>query len=156
MVKKILNTLNPKVPKRILLFIAGLVWSVAGYRVMLVLSKDLPAVINIIRMLILGFLGYIVFFQMVFHKVLLKHTKRIIRHEQNKLCVFSFFDFKSYLIMAFMVGLGIVSVKFIDLPKNIMAGFFMSLSLSLLTAAIYFFYYGIRFNYAKKKFAKSV
>ncbi|MBC8342475.1 MAG: hypothetical protein ISR55_06780 [Bacteroidetes bacterium] len=136
-----------------MLFIAGTVWFYAAYRVFLVLMNELIITSRHVLIYVIGGLVYLVFFQTVFHKILIRHTRRIIRKEKNWLCLFSFFDWRSYLLMAIMISAGILTSKYATLPPSVMAAFFISLSLSLFTSAIYFVYYGIRFSYTKSKFS---
>ena len=94
-----------KVKKRILLLIAGLMWLVAG--------------INVARLGVLGYrsvnkvwylpcLSIIIFmiFGLMFLKMSKNHTKRILAYD-DYMPFWTFFDKKSYLIMVFMMSLGI-------------------------------------------------
>lgn len=151
-IKELLIILNPRVPKRVLLFVAGGVWAFASYRVFLVLVKTIHSLPNHWLIALIGFAGYLLFFRYVFLNVLQKHTKRIISKESNWFCIFSFFDLRSYLLMGFMIALGILSTKYLAIPPFILSCFFVALSLSLLTSASYFYYYGIRYKYTVRKF----
>jgi hypothetical protein len=152
--KEFVSYINPRVPKRVLLFIAGFVWVFAAYRVFLVMHEMLQAKDNLYIIYGSGIFVYFFFFQFVFHKVLVKHTRRIINKKQKWVCIFSFFDVKSYLVMACMVILGIVSRKYLDIPHVYLSAFFVTISASLITSSVYFIYYGIRFNYTVEKFSE--
>ncbi|MFC2113864.1 hypothetical protein ACFLRI_00790 [Bacteroidota bacterium] len=149
---ELMNYVNPRVPKRILLFVAAIVWSYASYRVFLLclnLMKDLSR--HFIVFLV-GSATYLIFFRYVFLPVLQRHTKRILNKDREYVCVFSFFDLKSYLIMALMISLGVISKRYFNLPPFVMSSFFVALSFSLFTSSIYFIYYGIRYHNAVSKF----
>ena len=151
--KDFINYLNPSIPKRTLLFIAAGVWGFASYRVFMVCLSLMKEVKGHLWIFLIGSFAYLIFFRFVFLHVLQKHTKRIICKKLDRVCIFSFFDVKSYLIMAVMVSLGIISTQYFKLPAFIMSTFFVALSFSLFTASLYFVFYGFRYSYAKLKFA---
>jgi len=144
--------LNPAVPKRLLLFTAGLFWFLIACRILLLCYKyyQLSSLSNLL-IILSGFSGYVLFFYMVFFRLIKKHTIRII-NKNEKACIFGFFDFKSYMIIFFMIALGLLIVKVFHINANFLAIFFMMLGLSLLTSSFYFFYYLIRYQYSLKKF----
>ena len=150
--KEFVHIINPRVPKRMLLFLAGFIWLYASYRVFLVLLIELHKSSNHWLIYAIGSIVYVLFFQFVFHRILLKHTKRIINKATNWVCVFSVFDLKSYLLMGFMIATGVLSTRYLSIPAEALSVFFISLSLSLFTSALYFLYYGFRYSYAKNKF----
>ena len=96
---------------------------------------------------------YFLFHHFVFRKIIIKHTRRIVSKPENSYCMFSFFNWQSYLIMAFMITLGISVRKYMLLPKEIIAEFYFGLGLALFSAAIYLLYYAMRYGYAQNKFA---
>jgi hypothetical protein len=150
----ILNILNPKVPNRVLLFLAAVVWGYASVKILIIGEKTyLTTSLHYWHILLFSIPVFLLFHFFIFHKIILKHTSRIINKTKPKTCIFSFFDWKSYLMMAFMITLGISVRKFELLPLKFIAEFYIGLGLALLTAAVYLFYYAIRFQYSKKKFA---
>ena len=105
---------TPRVSKRILLFIAGLVWGFAGFRVFTLGFGDVMSHHgNLIITIIFAAVIFFVFFKFIFSKMFKKHTTRIVNSKLDKHCVFSFFDFKSYLIMGFMIFFGISVINWI-------------------------------------------
>lgn len=145
--------IKPAVPKRILFFAAALVWGFASYRILLmgitdILMDSKSYWINFL----IGITGYVPFFRFVFLRMYLKHTRRIVNSKLEKHCVFSFFDLKGFSIMAFMIIFGITLRKLNVIPALYMATFFISLGLSLLSAALCFLYAGVRFERTKAKF----
>ena len=87
---------TPRVSKRILLFIAGLVWGFAGFRVFTLGFGDVMSHHgNLIITIIFAAVIFFVFFKFIFSKMFKKHTTRIVNSKLDKHCVFSFFDFKS-------------------------------------------------------------
>jgi len=98
----------PRCYKKNLLVIAGTVWVIAGTMVSkLGIEVFLKGDKHILISLIVGIIVFFIFFNFIFKKMVKKHRNRILSKEKDKLCVFSFFDVKSYIIMIFMMGLGI-------------------------------------------------
>ena len=96
------------VNRQVLLITAGIVWIVAGA--------------NILRIGIVTWLNdsqywlfkvgeatvvFLLFFVLVFRKLYYKHTRRIEQKKKEKNCPFSFFDAKGWIVMCFMIAMGI-------------------------------------------------
>ena len=125
------------VHKNTLILIAGIVWAIAGF--------------NIVRIGLVAYQGnftwwrgllsiavYAAFQIFVFGKMVKKHTDRIQRYEEERQNFFRFFDTKSYLIMAFMMTLGIGLRVSGVVPNTFIAFFYTGLGASLLTAGVLF------------------
>ena len=125
------------VHKNTLILIAGIVWAIAGF--------------NIVRIGLIAYQGnftwwrgllsiavYAAFQVFVFGKMVKKHTDRIQRYEEERQNFFRFFDTKSYLIMAFMMTLGIGLRVSGLVPTGFIAYFYTGLGASLLTAGVLF------------------
>jgi len=125
------------VHKHTLILIAGIVWAIAGF--------------NIVRIGLIAYQGnfiwwrallsaavYMVFQVFIFGKMVKKHTERILQYEDERQNVFRFFDTRSYLIMAFMMTLGI-GLRVSGIVSNgFIAYFYTGLGASLLTAGVLF------------------
>jgi hypothetical protein len=157
LLNRILHKLNPKVPKRALLFIAALVWGYAAQKI-IVIGVRLYKISNLHfwHIILISIPVYLLFHYFVFNKIILKHTRRIVNKPNPKHCLFSFFDWKSYLIMAFMITLGISVRKYMLLPANFIAEFYIGLGMAIGTSAIYLLYYGIRYGYSVNKFSNAL
>ena len=144
---------TPRVSKRILLFIAGLVWWFAGFRVFTLGFGDVMSHHgNLIITIIFAAVIFFVFFKFIFSKMFKKHTTRIVNSKLDKHCVFSFFDFKSYLIMGFMIFFGI-SVRNLGIFNPVYLGdFYMGLGAALFMAGVYFFVGFFTFDNLKVKY----
>ena len=125
------------VHKNTLILIAGIVWAIAGF--------------NIVRIGLVAYQGnfawwrgllsiavYAAFQMFVFGKMVKKHTDRILQYEEERQNFFRFFDTKSYLIMAFMMTLGIGLRVSGIVPNTFIAFFYTGLGASLLTAGVLF------------------
>lgn len=125
------------VRKNTLILIAGIVWAIAGF--------------NIVRIGLVAYQGnliwwrgllsvavFAVFQAFIFGKMVKKHTARILQYEEERQNFFRFFDTKSYLIMAFMMTLGIGLRVTGIVPTGFIAYFYTGLGASLLTAGVLF------------------
>lgn len=149
---KNLDKFKIAVPKRVLFFAAALVWGFASSRILEIAIKDMINIKNNWIYIIIGIIGFYFFFKGVFYRLYKKHTTRIVNSKKEKMCVFSFFDAKGYVIMAFMISMGIFIRKLNVVPTVYLSTFYISLGLSLLGAGISFLYAGIEYKNIIKKY----
>lgn len=146
-IKNILLCLKPGVSHRTLVFTAALLWSFAGFKI---LRIGIPGILHfphhIFIHFAMGLAGAIPFFYFVFRKVFRKHLFRISNLPAEKPCIFSFFNFKNYLLMLGMITLGILVSRFHLLPTLEKDIFYISLGMSLFSAGMMFFWAGIKYN----------
>ena len=126
-----------KVKKQNLLLLAGIVWMIAGFNVLRIGLETYVEYRMIINYAI-TLMVFIVFWFMVFHKLTIKHTKRIHEFEEELQLFYKFFDLKSFLIMAFMISFGIIIRKFRLLPDRFIAVFYTGLGAALFMAGVLF------------------
>lgn len=125
------------VKKETLLLLACFIWLAAGF--------------NILRIGILTYTGYVspgnicislivfcIFWFMIFYKLTVKHTARIQGYEEEHHFFLKFFDKKSFLIMAFMMTLGISLRSFHLASDHFIAVFYTGLGSALFLAGIIF------------------
>lgn len=126
-----------KVKKINLLAIASLVWLIAGFNILrigVISYKNHVTVLGIAISIIVFFL----FWTKVFHKLVKKHTTRIINYKEEKQLFFKFFDKKSFLIMAFMMTFGI-ALRVSNLLADVyIAEFYTGLGTALSLAGLLF------------------
>lgn len=145
---------TPRVEKRTLLLIAGIVWGFAGFRVITLGIGDVKSNYgNWTGTLIFASVVFYIFFKFIFSKMLKKHIKRIIESRQEKNCVFSFFDLKSYCIMSFMIFLGIVVRSSRIFNPVYVGNFYIGLGLALFMAGILFLLSSLKFENTKLKYS---
>jgi len=150
--KKIVRILNPAIDKRHLLLVAAFFWGIVSYRICFLFIEMMQSTtLKPFVVISAGIIAYLFFFHFVFFKLVRRHVKRIVM-KSKKACVFGFFDWRSYGLFLFMVGLGIVSVKFNLFGPGFLSILFLKLLLCLATSTVYFLYYWIRFSYATQKF----
>lgn len=145
---------TPRVGKRTLLLIAGIVWGFAGFRVLTLGIEDVKINNgNWIVTLIFASIVFYIFFKFIFSKMFKKHTRRIIKSSLNKHCVFSFFDIKSYCIMGFMIFLGI-TIRSTRIFNPVYVGdFYIGLGLALFMAGMLFLLSSLKFENIKLKYS---
>jgi hypothetical protein len=142
-----LEKIKPGVKKRTLLLIAGCAWSIAGG---ILITRSLVFLIGVNHRLALeialGVAFGTVFYILLFSRISKKHITRISLIEIDNPCFFSFFNFRSYLLMAIMISGGI-SLRLSGLVNlQIIYTFFLCMGIPLLVSAWRFFY-----SYAKNK-----
>lgn len=126
-----------KVKKHNLLLLASIIWMIAGFHVLRIGLETYAEYRMIINYAITLFV-FFVFWFMVFHRLTIKHTKRIHGYEEELQLFYKFFDRKSFLIMAFMIGFGIMIRTFHLLPERFIAVFYTGLGAALFMAGILF------------------
>ena len=129
------------VGNRTLLGIAGFVWLAAGVNILRIGVKAVFSVIGggFVRTALMALLASAIFcaFHWMFSRIVVKHTARI-RGYETKQPFWRFFDGKSWLLMAFMMTLGITLRRFAGLPEFFFAFFYTGLGTALSVAGIRF------------------
>ena len=78
-------------------------------------------------------------FSLMFNNFIKRYTARILSFPKRKKSLFAFFDLRGYILIIFMMGLGI-SLKFIPgIPTEFFAGFYPGLGTALTIAGIRYF-----------------
>ena len=132
-----------KVKKLNLLRIANIVWTIAGLNVLIIGVESYTKYLNLMNLL-LTIVVFCIFWFMVFHKLVIKHTNRILSYREDKQYFWCFFDVKSFIIMAVMMTGGITIRIFHLLPQRFIAVFYTGLGTALFIAGLLFGY-----NYLK-------
>lgn len=127
-----------KVSGRTLLLIAGLVWIIAGANILRIgivtwLTDSQSWLFKVCESTAV----FLLFFNLVFRKLFNKHSKRI-EEKRNKHSPFSFFDVKGWILMAFMITLGIVIRGYHLLPNSFISVFYTGLSSALIITGFLF------------------
>lgn len=132
---------KPGVPKRYLLLIAGIVWTIAGSILFIkgsnyVLQFSHYKTFRFIIAIIFG----ISFYWILFTRISLKQINRIKAIDIIKPCLFSFFNFKSYILMALMISMGIILRKTNLINHDILYTFYIGMGIPLLLSAARFYF----------------
>jgi hypothetical protein len=132
---------KPGVPKRVLLLVAGIVWTFAGG--MLFGKGSAWLLENGDRLLIrysVAITAGLAFYLVLFSKISLKHVTRIRAIDIARPCIFSFFDFKGYVMMGSMIAGGIVLRSLNVIEPSILYNFYVFMGTPLLVSALRFYY----------------
>lgn len=133
------HDLKPAIPKRHLLLVAASVWLFAGGFLLFRGIRMLPETnYPWLKIPVAVFAG-LLFFHLLFLHVSLKHITRIRSLEILRPCIFSFFDWKSYLMMTIMIISGILVRKTGWVDPQWISLFFITMSTPLLLSAVRFF-----------------
>lgn len=141
---------KPSSPKWGAMLLGSSIWTFAAYRILLMSYKLFKQIESPKMLLIIGLVGFVVFFFSIFYRVTVKYINRMKSYEIERPCVFAFFNIKGYIIMSIMITMGILSSKISSIPINYKATFYMALGMSLLTSAILFLITAIQFFIQKK------
>ncbi len=127
-----------KVKNLTLLLIAAVVWLAAGVNIARIGLEEYAlgyaSVINVALSLLVG----IVFWFMAFHKLTVKHTRRIAGYGDERQLFVRFFDKRSFLIMAVMMTGGIAIRSLHLMPDEFIAVFYTGLGSALALAGLLF------------------
>lgn len=119
-----------------LTLIDGLIWLVTGINVCKIgvgawMSLDTTSVFMII-----GCIVTLLLFSAMFVKMLFKNVRRIQKIEIDKRRIWDIMPIKSYVIMAFMITLGILLRHCPAIPLSFIASFYVGLGTALSLAGI--------------------
>lgn len=134
------------VQKRTLLAVAGAVWLAAGFNVARLGVLSYQQLTSISWLDIVLSTAVFAVFGWMFNRMSVKHGKRIKGYPQQTKPVWHFFDLKSYLIMAFMMGGGIWLRASGLAPVVFIAVFYTGLGCALTLAGINFWILFFRYN----------
>jgi hypothetical protein len=152
MSNNILQILKPGVPKVVLIALGAALWGFAAYRILKMgfIFIEKHALHHFLNYLI-GVAGFIPFFLLVFRKVSLRYITRIKNLPHRRPCMFAFFDLRGYIMMSFMITMGILVSHWKVIPELYKGTFFISLGLSLLASSIFYIIEGVQFVILKQK-----
>ena len=122
--------------KRVLLFLAGFMWIGVG-SMLLVLSYSWLNAYHIPGSFLFGTIGVaaaLVIHHFGFLKIVDKNLGRILPME-GKRCVFSFLTWKSYIMVALMVALGVL-LRHSPIPKPYLSMLYTGIGLALILSSI--------------------
>lgn len=145
--RRIAVKIKPGVPKRYLLLVAAAVWAFAGA---MLLGKGVGYLWAHPDMLLLrlagGVLLGVAFFWLLFMRISLRHINRIKSIDVVRPCIFSFFDFKGYLMMGGMIALGIALRHLDFINKTYLFSFYVTMGVPLLLSAVRFLWAWVRYH----------
>ena len=127
-----------KIPTRHLLLVNGILWTAIGTKIALIGIKAYQSLEAIPWWFFL--LSAVVFagFWFMFTGVVRKYAARIMAMTEPKTSIFKTFSLKGYLIIAFMITLGITLKRIPQVPDTFIAWFYCGLGPGLLSAGLRF------------------
>ena len=143
---KLSHKYKPGAPKIVLIILGAALWAFASYRILkLGVAMIERHALNQWLNYLIGLAGFFPFFLLVFRKVSRRYVNRIIHHKYERPCIFGFFDLRGYILMSFMIAMGIMISRWDVIPEVYKGTFFISLGLSLLASALFYIVEGIKF-----------
>lgn len=120
--------------KRGLILLNAALWGFAGYKI---LSKGLPALLTnhswwVVILCIVIAAGFLA----MFRKVSGKYVTRIQNLEGTHFPFYKFMSVKGYILIAFMMSLGIIASRIPGMPEAFFAAFYPGLGSGLLLGSI--------------------
>jgi hypothetical protein len=136
--------LKPGVPKQGLFFAAAVVWGYAAFKLLYKAVFFLESDRHLLWFGLAGaIIGFYFFYRYVLYRVTLRYINRIRQLEIRRPCVFGFIDLRGYIIMSFMIVLGILFRRYAPLKDVWIGSFYGAIGLSLFTSTIHYIYSGI-------------
>jgi len=136
--KHVPSRFTPAVERRWLFGIAGVVWAIAGvillgWSIVWLGATDLAAgiglgALGIAAAFVAGYYG--------FSRIVLRNIDRI-ESMPDRACAFSFQAWRSYLVMAFMIALGVV-LRHSAFPKLALAVVYLTIGGALIYASLHY------------------
>jgi len=152
---QLLQTLKPATSRRNLLFIAALVWTFAGGMLLTkgIVMMGIQTDFLLVR-IIASLIGGAVFYAVLFTKISKKHIARIIRMKNDRPFIFSFFNFRSYFMMAVMISMGVFLRKSGIVSPFYLSVLYVTMGIPLFASAFRFYYSGIYYRLVSVKMNK--
>lgn len=125
------------IPKRFLLLIAALVWTVAGISVANIGIANYAKYFSVLTVLLSAAI-FCIFWFAIFQRLVQKHVRRIHTKLADKEFFLKFFDLKSFIIMGVMMAFGFSLRSFQIVPGFFIAFFYTGLGIALALAGVNF------------------
>ena len=131
---------NPAVDKKVLIALSGIMWLVVG---IILCSHAVnwlsqPGVKNSMWLLISGMILSLLIHHFGFLRLVYNNLERILS-QKDKVCIFAFQAWKSYLIIAIMIGIGI-ALRHSSLPKPYLSVIYIGFGGAMLLSSLKYFW----------------
>lgn len=129
-----------KIKKHTLLCVAGALWLIAGVNILRIGAGALlgSSAHGMIWLMCVGALAVFAGFMLMFRHIVDKHKRRILAYLEESRSVWDCFDRKGYVLMVFMMTLGIVLRRVAQLPPAFFAVFYTGLGAALSVSGLMF------------------
>lgn len=128
-----------KVSKKSLVLWSAIVWMIAGFNVLKIGINVYGEYLSVLNFG-LSVIVFLIFWNMIFKKMVDKNIIRIKSLPHEEYNFWNFFDLKSFLIMAFMMSMGISLRVYNLVPDVFIAVFYSGLGAALALAGVKYFY----------------
>jgi len=130
----------PKVNKKVLIIIAGIMWSAVGIMLIKIALKWLVEFSYIYIFLISGggLITGIIIAKFGFNNIAEKNVNRI-KQYKNKVCLFAFQKWQSYILIIVMVSMGIFMKSSSFIPKKVLALMYVSIGTALFISSFKYY-----------------
>jgi len=131
----------PSASRSILTLIAGLVWSIVGLVLIIVAARWLWASDQHVRVeLLLGLIAGWFVYSLGFAGLVRKNLDRIrqLAPEKDRICVFAFQHWRSYLIVIIMIMLG-YALRHLPVDRIYIAPVYLAVGLGLTLASLHYY-----------------
>ena len=134
------SRLNPRVDRKWLIVISGLMWSCVGIFLDILAFGWLKHFnnIQILITIIIGLLVGLLIARFGFDNLVNNNVIRILAYPK-KACIFAFQEWKSYILIVFMMSLGIFIRTTGLVPKFILAPMYIGIGTALLLASFKYY-----------------
>lgn len=134
-----LEKLNPAVSKYWLIALAGLMWSAVGFMLCRMAYIWLAAVpwFWCLPLGAISIISAIMAYRYGFSRIALKNITRLCLLS-DKICIFAFQAWRSYLIIVFMILLGVL-LRDSPLPKHFLAIIYMTIGGALFLSSFHYY-----------------
>ncbi|MBN2757134.1 MAG: hypothetical protein JXR51_08160 [Bacteroidales bacterium] len=137
----------PKVDKKYLILISGLLWSGVGILLIKIASKWFHLLSG--NALIYAILGGILLGTAIsyfgFSNLAVKNIERINLYT-DKVCIWAFQKWQSYFLIIFMISLGIFMRKASVIPKFLLTPMYIGIGFALFTASFKYYIFLLKKN----------
>ena len=135
----------PRVNKNILILISGLLWSGVGILLMNIASSwfDLLTELGVVFSITGGILLGTTISYFGFSKLAKKNIDRINQYD-NKVCIWAFQKWQSYILIVIMISMGIFMRKTSLVPKFILTSMYIGIGFALFTASFKYYVFLIK------------
>ena len=133
--------LKPGVPKFLLHFLSGLMWTGVGI-FLISLTREWIAPVQVgyvVEIIIVGVILGGGIYTFGFSKLARKNISRIEDISSEKPCLFAFQKWSSYPLIAFMISLGIFLRVYSPIPKTWLAVLYIGLGLGLFLSSVHYY-----------------
>jgi len=131
----------PAADRKVLVFIAGAVWSVVGiFLIVIGMAWLLSSDQYVLMMLAAGIIGGAIIYRFGFSKLAGVNLERIFEQAPGKdrICIFAFQNIRSYIIVVVMMVLG-YALRHLPIPKIYLAPVYLTIGLGLFLSSLHYY-----------------